>query len=387
MRVPVTAALLALPCLASALTLTKVATPKVGSSAIEIADAERLIDGTWAVCSEDGSCLQSADKGASWTAISALSGDTAEIAGKALVSRNGTQVWTRAKGWHAMKLPTSFSTGTYSYNYVGSEGVRARQVGSTMTWYRADSTWENWTEWFSMQVSGQFDEELAQSGYTALGKVWFPIADSGYLRGTADGKTWSRMTAPDFEPLMLTSERSPGVVAGIGLTATYSLRGGWSADTGKTWTQGDGSLPGQILMLSEMGYEMSVTVSGMQMSEFWLSRSRTGGWESIGDVKGFFFEAGVPHVVKADGIYRVDGMASGISRGGKGPSNLLRLERGAVTAVLLDASLLGKEWQLVGADGAVRARGTTSSLRQELPALRGTGWFKVGPESLAIPAL
>jgi len=381
-------ALLALPCLASAVTLTLVSVPKNQGAAIVIDDVERLVDGTWVACQKDGLCVYSADQGSSWASVPALAGDTAEIMGRALVAKRGLKVWSRAKGWHDMVGPTSLTAGTQTFAYVGSEGVRSRQVGSTMTWFRSDSTWENWSEWFSVPVSGENPEEVLQAGFPALGKVWFCILDSGYARGTADGKNWSRMTLLDFEPMMITSERIGGIVTMIGLDANYTLQAGWSADSGKTWTQGGLSSPGNALLLAESGYFLSTTAALGGALEGWISRSATGGWESLGQMQGLFFEAGVPYVAVGNSLYRVEGVGTGIARSGASASGLVRLERSASSTVAhLDASLQGKPWLLLGADGSVSSRGTVTSNTLELPALRGASWLKVGSATLAIPAL
>lgn len=381
-------ALLVLPCLASAVTLTLASVPKNQGATLVLDDVERLVDGTWVACQADGLCVYSADQGSSWTKVPALVGDTADIMGRALVSKQGFEVWTRAKGWHDMVGPASLTAGTQTFSYVGSEGVRSRQVGSTMTWFRSDSTWENWTEWFSLPVAGENTEELLQAGFPALGKVWISVLDSGYARGTADGKTWSRMSLLGFEPMMITSERTGGIITMIGLDENFTLQAGWSADSGKTWNQGGLTTPGNALLLAEGGYYLSATAALGEELTGWISRSATGGWESLGKMLGVFFEAGLPYVAVGNSIYRVDGIGTGIARSGSSATDLVRLERSASSTVAhLDASLLGKPWQLVGADGAVHARSTATSITLELPSLRGAAWLKVGSVTQPVPAL
>jgi hypothetical protein len=225
------------------------------------------------------------------------------------------------------------------------------------------------------------------SGFPALGKVWFSIEDSGYARGTADGTTWSRMSIPSFAPLlMLTSERSGGIVTATGFTESFELRMGYSVDTGRTWVEGGLDSPGSNVLAVEGGYYLGATGMASDDADLWITRSLGSNWETMGAGCGFFSENGIAHVVKPDGIYTVSGVGTGISRKA-GAIALGRVSRqGGRLVARLDASLVGRSWSLVTASGTVQSRGVADGAEITLPHLRGAGWLKVGDATMAVPA-
>lgn len=391
-------ALLALPCIASAVTLTKVGTvPTSGGSAIAIADGVRLHDGTWVVGDSTNAFWGSVDQGKSWTPVPTLPGDTIAVLGDALTSHQTYGIWTPAKGWHDMSFPASWmkivTAGDY-FTYMGSDGLAAIQVNvdSDIQYCRSVDGFETWQDFLTVSYA-DVPAGADPIGNLALGKIWYVVADSGYARGTADGRSWTRVSLPtSFTTYFLTSENADTILTAIGADADGNTSGGYSLDRGKTWTERSTSEPGAAIVMAKNGYFVSITGDQMMGAldvPAWISRDLTN-WEPIGKAVDVLFEGAQPYAIKADGIYRIDAVAgsTGISRGVNGADALLKLERGVrAMSVQLDASLLGKPWQLVGADGSVRARGTVASTSLELPALRGAGWLKVGGATLAIPGL
>jgi len=300
MKIPVVAALLALPCLASAVTLTKVGTvPSNGGHSIVVADGTKLHDGTWVVGDSANAFWGSSDQGKTWSQVPALPGDTIQTMGDALSSVQSYDIWTPSKGWHEMTFPASwnkiFATG--GYTYVGSDGVAAIQASDTsaVRYYKTADGFDTWTDFLTV-ANADLPVGIDPVGWAALGKIWYILPDSGYARGTADGKVWTRIALPSgITTKALTSQRADSILTLIGSGSDNQAVAGYSLDKGNSCN------------------------SSM--------------------------------------------------------------------AVQLDASLLGSSWQVVGADGAVRARGTASSLRLDLPTLRGAGWLKVGNTTLAIPSL
>lgn len=91
---------------------------------------------------------------------------------------------------------------------------------------------------------------------------------------------------------------------------------------------------------------------------------------------------GTNAVFQGAGSVVVTSLATSVKEHAVGVRCLRRQGRSLV--VQLTPGDLGKRWQLVGADGSVRARGSVASERLELPNLRGAGWLKVGDQSVAI---
>lgn len=397
MKSSVAAALLALPCLASAVTLTKVGTlPSNGGHPIVVADGTKLHDGTWVVGDSANAFWGSSDQGKTWSQVPALPGDTIQTMGDALSSVQSYDIWTPSKGWHEMTFPASwkriFATG--GYTYVGSDGVAAIQASDTsaVRYYKTADGFDTWTDFLTV-ANADLPVGIDPVGWAALGKIWYILPDSGYARGTSDGKAWTRIALPsEITTEALTSQRVDSILTLIGSGSDNQAVAGYSLDKGNSWVVGSPDQPGKFISFAQGGYFASlseaIAINETVQAPTWISRS-LGDWESLGTSSAVFLEDGQPHVIKADGIYRIDLNGTGISRSTSGANGLLlKLERGASSmAVQLDASLLGSSWQVVGADGAVRARGTASSLRLDLPTLRGAGWLKVGNTTLAIPAL
>jgi len=397
MRFSVAAVLLALPCLASAATLTKVGIlPSTGGHEIVVADGTKLHDGTWVVGDSANVFWGSSDQGKTWSQVPALPGDTIQTMGDALTSVQSYGIWTPSKGWHEMTFPASWKQifGTEgSFTYVGSDGVAAIRASDTsaLHYYTTADGFDTWTD-FLIVANSDLPAGIDPIGWSALGKIWYILPDSGYARGTADGKVWSRIVLPSgITTEALTSQWADSILTLIGFDNDSQAMAGYSLDKGVSWVVGSPDQPGKFITFAQGGYFASlseaIAINETVQAPTWISRS-LGDWESLGMCSFMFLENGLPHVVKADGIYRVDLIGTGIARSGASASDLVRLERGASSTVAhLDASLRGKPWQVVGADGAVRAGGSVSSTRLELPAVHGAGWLKVGNTTVAIPAL
>lgn len=381
------ASMLWLPCLASALTLTRVSTPKDGSSPLTLADATRLYDGTWVVQDDEDNFWYSADKGSSWSSIPAPAvGDTADIMGDALVDEDHLRLWTRAKGWHGMTFPANWSVGSPLITYAGSEGIQAKMVGTTVRYYTTADGWETWTELLTHDASASPDDADPLGEYAA-GKVWFFPEDSGYGRGTADGRTWTRIAAPSFRPWLLTSEGTGTILSSFGMDMeTMKGNAAYSLDGGKSWIEGPLDRPGSMIVGADNGVFVSVAENSERAMEMWMSPRIDMGWERVGEIQGFFFEGKAAHVALADGIYRVDNLGTAVQRAT--PRSASRLVReGGVLTLLADPSDLGKPWTLLSTDGSRIASGTITGPRLALPGHVLAGWLRLGGATLPLTGL
>lgn len=381
------ASLLWLPCLASALTLTRVATPKDGSTPLVLADATRLRDGTWIVQDDDDAFWYSTDKGATWKAVPSPGiGDAADIMGEALVDDDHTRLWSFAKGWHDMVFPASWSVGSALITYAGSEGVQAKVVGTTARYYVTADGWETWTELLSHDVSASPHETDALGEY-AGGKIWFFPEDSGYGRGTSDGRTWTRIASPSFQPWLLTSEGTGSILSSFGMDMeAMTGQAAYSLDGGQSWIEGSLSKPGSMIVAAENGVFVSVAENAERVMEMWMSPRIDLGWEKVGPIEGFFFEGTTAYVARTDGLYRVDNLGTAVRRSSPRPASRLVREAGVLT-LLSDASDLGKPWTLLATDGSRLASGTVRSPRLVLPGGLSAGWLRLGDATLPLTGL
>lgn len=376
--------LLCLPVLASALTLTRVATPTIAAKPVNIADGFRIHDGSWVVIDSSGDAAYSADKGVTWTAIPwPGAGDSAIFMGDGLVNLDNDLVWTRAKGWHDVTFPPSWTIGSATTTYSGSEGIQARQVGSTIHYYRTADGWETWNDWLSLPLS-VVPDGADEFGQLALGKLWFVVADSGYARGTADGRNWEIMDLPSFETWYLTSLDIDSIVMAMGfLQDDESEMSGFSLDRGKSWISGPVSEPGHALVAVHEGVYLTAVGEPEGVYEIWASRDPRSGWERLGEAHGFFSEPGMLLVAMSDGIYRVDGLGTSVRRRtSRGESRLVR--EGDRRVLMVEDALRGREWAIHGPDGARIAAGTTAGNRIEVPSNLRAGWIRVGDRVVPI---
>lgn len=379
--------LLSIPCLASALTLTRVSTPMDGSTPLNLSSATRLADGTWIVQDDLSRSWYSTDKGGSWKAIPEPTPmENADIMGEVVVNETNDRLWTPAKGWHDMVFPASWSVGPWTRSYVGSEGVRAKVVGGTVHYWITSDAWETWTELLSHDAAAAADP-TDPIGHYALGKVWFFPADSGYGRGTADGRTWTRIAVPSFAPLLATSQGTGGILSAYGFDLdALENHVAYSLDSGRTWVERPFSEPGSWIVAAQGGVFASGTMSGSDAMNLWLSPRIDLGWERVGPIEDVFFDGSTTYVVQADGIYRVDNLGTAVQR--SAPRAASRLVREAGVLVLLsDASDLGKPWTLVSADGSRIASGTVTGPRLTLPGHVPTGWLRVGGSTIPLNGL
>lgn len=381
------ASLLWLPCLASALTLTRVSTPKDGSTPLTLADATRLYDGTWVVQDDEDNFWYSADKGATWKSIPASpAGGVSDIMGDALVDRSNDRLWTSAKGWHMMTFPASWSVGSPLITYAGSEGIQAKMVGTTVRYYTTADGWETWSELLTHDASASPDD-VDPLGEYAAGKIWFFPEDSGYGRGTADGRTWTRIATPSFRPWLLTSEGTGTILSTFGMDMeTMKGNAAYSLDGGKSWIEGPLDRPGSMIVAAENGAFVSVAENSERVMEMWMSPRIDMGWERVGEIQGFFFEAKAAHVALADGIYRVDNLGTAVQRSTPRSSARVVRQNGVLT-LLSDASLLGSPWVLLSTDGSRVASGTISGSHQSLPGHVTAGWIRIGERVLPLTGL
>lgn len=376
--------LLCLPVLASALTLTRVATPTIANKPVKIDDGFRIHDGSWVVIDSTGTAAYSADKGVTWTAIpSPGSMDSAIFMGDGLVNLDNDRVWTRAKGWHDVVFPPSWTIGSATTTYSGSEGIQARQVGSTIHYYRTADGWETWSDWLSLPLS-VVPDGADEFGQLALGKLWFVVADSGYARGTSDGRAWEIMDLPAFETWYLTSLDIDTIVMAMGfLQGEDTELSGFSLDRGKTWISGPATQPGHALVAVHEGVYLTAVGEPEGEYEIWASRDPRTGWERLGKVKGFFAESGMLLVALSDGIYRVDGLGTSVHRRStRGESRWMR--DGDRRVLQVEDALLGREWEIRGPNGARIGSGAAAGSRIEVPANVRTGWIRIGDKVVPI---
>jgi hypothetical protein len=376
--------ILCIPVLASALTLTRVSTPTIANKPVNIDDGYRIHDGSWVVIDSTGAAAYSADKGVTWTAIpSPGAGDSSIFMGDGLVNLDYDRIWTKAKGWHDVVFPPSWTIGFATTTYAGSEGIQARQVGSTIHYYRTDDGWETWKDWISLPIT-VVPEGADEFGQLALDKLWFVVADSGYARGTANGRTWEIMDLPSFETWYLTSFDIDSIVMAVGfLQEGNTEMGGFSLDRGKTWISGATRDPGHALVAVHEGIYLSAAGEPDGEYDIWASRDPRSGWVLLGKLKGLFLEPGMLLVAKSDGIYRVDGLGSAVQRRStRGESRWVK--EGDRRVLLVEDGLLGREWTIHGTNGARIGSGIVAGGRIAVPSSVQAGWVRIGDKVVPI---
>lgn len=353
-------------------------------------DGAMLGDGTW-ICKDslEDYYVYSKDTGRTWAKVQpAPLGHTAMLVGDALVAYLLAKRWDLKSGWSDISMPASWKADGLTYVYLWPNGVwakRSYESSPKAQFYRSVDGAHSFVEWFSVPLASLPMQNA--DGLSFAGKVWFPVSDSGYMRGTDDGVNWSRLALPKaFVPTWAYELKHGEMVSLVGRSGD-SLWYAHSQDSGKTWIELDATHPGGYYADMHRDFLISPTVNLQGILDLWISRPDSIRWEKLEGARGVFYAGENPYVLLRMQTARISmGGASGVEGNRRSPkAHLTARKTASGVEITFDASLAGNAWQWVGSDGRLLERGVVTSKTMTIPMYRGIGWMTVGSTSIALP--
>ncbi len=384
--------LMILPMVAFSVPKTFVSTPFAGGKAVPLGDGTILPDGTWVVADTlEGSVYYSTDRGGHWNQTPIQSPDLpSHLFGNAVLSSDDRSYWMPSTGWKPMVLPTSLIPETDAFLANTGERAILNASGSKAIYYFSKDSLRTWTELFQIDTSLVPGGEAKDLTFTKVGdKFWFSIPDSGYLRGTSDGKAWVRAPLPDgFMVDMIQPDLTGSEIRVMGFDSNdpgnFLLAS--TSNLGVNWNVGSGDQPGAMFLPLGDHLYLSTSVIDLEIGgSTWLSRSQLGPWTEIDSIDPYscFSDAGVVYAVASEGIYRIDlPMVSVVAK--QGLSKFTTTRSGSSILLDLPPEMLGMDWWVGGIDGIQLASGTIRSKRLTISVPKNA-WIRVGDRTQKLP--
>jgi hypothetical protein len=355
-----------------------------------ILGAARLADSSWVVEDDQNALQWSLDKGQNWTNIpTPPSGNPILVAGRSLIDVDSTRTWSRAQGWHAMGLPSSWHLDSSYGLEVLHDGTLAKRIDSvakTVHFFKpVDERFDSLVDWMVVH-DADIPATAEAYGNPALGKIWYLVSDSGYARGTSDGTHWSQVSFPQGRmPVNLSGDDwnpSDSILVGTGFdsTGTWTIQ---SMDRGNTWTVDSvGDTPGAYILTQIDGIVLSETAFEHTL---WYGTSVDGPWTQGEMDMNFFVDGSEVYLYDDQSIFRLETNDAVAKRAVAETIRIRRDAKGLYAEI--PATMAGESWSVIGIDGRLRARGVTPSGRLALPSSSTPSWLRVGRTRVALPRI
>jgi hypothetical protein len=378
------------PALGFAIELHPVSSPRdFLDENLPLLDGAVLSDSTWVVSDSENTLWCSRDHGANWESIPLdPQGADGEILGVALVSSDRMSTWTYRGGWLPMTVPAGFASTDDSY--FGPRGDRGflDDLDGRIRYYRSTDGLRTWTEWFSMD-SALVPPGAGRFGERQLGRIWYLVADSGYVRGTGNGVNWTKSVLPKgFEPVAIEPDEADTVLQLLGFDSTnYVLAR--SRDLGATWKILSMALPGiSTRRLSPNLWTSTSFVDPQSSGEHWISHAPNGPWTKLDTtgINGIFSALGWVLLATSTGIWAVDLPYASLAPRAFVPFHSVR-RVGSHLEVMAAGESAGIPWSLVDVGGSRIGSGTLRKGLNVLACPGTTAWLRLGRTTFAIAPL
>ncbi|MBK8802878.1 MAG: hypothetical protein IPN71_12670 [Fibrobacteres bacterium] len=346
-------------------------------------------DGTWIVADTAHRIWWSRDVGAHWDSVaSSPNGSPAEMFGETVWNSAESHAWTSDAGWRTIDYPAACGAGRS--NSISSGGVIGLidSARANVSFCRSNDGLRTWVYWMSIPVSTLPVGVKDLTGDHWNNKIWYPVADSAYVRGTSDGRSWSRIDLPPrmktFEFVPLTSNGSELVLFG-GESGREMVHVAVSTDLGNTWDVHSASEPGWLVRKMSGNLFSTMTFDTLQGRGYGISRSRSGPWTMLDTAfRGNLVQGDDPYVVEEHAIYKL--VLDGVGRRFKPAASewSVRREQG-ILAVSLPSALQASAWTVRAIDGRKLASGRVTGERIELSLAMAGGLLTVGDQTRMLP--
>lgn len=346
-------------------------------------------DGTWIVADTAHRIWWSRDVGTHWDSVATSpNGSPVEVFGETVWNGSESHVWTFDAGWRTIDYPKVCGAGRSSS--ISSGGVIGiiDSAGANVSFCQSSDGLRTWVFWMSIPVSSLPEGITDLTGDRWNDKIWYPVVDSGYVRGTADGRTWTRIDLPplmtSFTFMPLTSNGSELVIHG-GETSRKMVRVAISTDLGNTWDVHSASEPGWLVRKMSGNLFSTMTFDTLQGRGYGISRSRSGPWTMLDTAfRGNLVQGDDPYVVEEHVIYKL--ILDGVGRRFKPAASewSVRREQG-ILVVNLPSSLQTGAWTVRALCGRKLASGRVAGERIDIPLAMAGALLTIGEQTRMLP--
>ncbi len=375
---------LLLPGLAAAAVPVRVPSPMESGKTIPLEEGARLPDGTWVVEDSGRAVWYSVDRGANWALVPESETELPEVFGSAVVDIDQRRYWMHSTGWRDMLLPTSYKNGQEAF--FSSSGERSFMDADGARYYVSDDSLRTWREVLRLPTSSLPPEGQETNFDRGLGRYWFTVADSQYLRGTTDGQNWVRIPLPQgVMPFSTYFDPEEAGIAIVGMDESMEPSYWWTTDQGTNWRKLGLELPGE--MVQRIGVDVYASLTMDDQAQFhWIGRTRNGPWTKVEltGVEAVFTDGGRIYAVGSEGLFQVEFSDVGV-RPSMAKSSLAMRRVDGRLQVEISKEMIGSSWQMLAADGSLLASGTVRSTAIVVDIPREPAWLRVGDRAQTLP--
>ncbi|HQF55232.1 MAG TPA: hypothetical protein PK208_08960 [Fibrobacteria bacterium] len=375
---------LLLPGLAAAAVPVRVPSPMESGKTIPLEEGARLPDGTWVVEDTGRAVWYSVDRGANWALVPESDTEFPEVFGSAVVDVEERRYWMSSTGWRDMSMPSSYKDGTESF--FSSSGERSFVDANGGRYYVSDDSLRTWREVLQLPTSSLPPEGQETVFDRGLGRYWFTVADSQYLRGTTDGQNWMRIPLPQgVMPFSTYFDPEDAGIAIVGMDASMEPGYWWTTDQGMNWRRLEMKQPGEMVQRIGTGVYASLTMDG-QSQTHWIGSTRNGPWTKVelAGVEAIFTDGGRIYAVGSEGLFQIELSDVGVRPSMARSSFAMRRIDGRLQ-IEIPKGMTGSSWKMLAANGSLLASGTVrnTALVVDLPG--EPAWLWLGDRAQSLP--
>lgn len=377
---------LLLAALAAVANPVRVASPTESGKILPLAEAARLPDGTWAVQDMGGKVWYSVNQGASWALVPESGTMFGRVFGNAVVGGDDRRYWMASTGWRDMAIPASYQNGSESFITNGGERSFFDADAGGGRFYVSDDSLRTWREVLQIPTASLPPEGFRIDFHRGAGRYWFVVTDSGYLRGTVDGRDWVQVPLP--EDIMVYTlgfdQDDPGitVVAMDEMMRPVFFR---TENLGKTWEQLGLDVPGGVTQRVGKDVFASITLKDGE-EVWWIGSTRNGPWTKIelAGVENVFTDGGRIYAVGSEGLFQVELSDVGVRPSMARSSFAMRRVDGRLQ-VEIPKEMTGSSWKMLAANGSHLASGIVRNTTLVVDLPREPAWLWLGDGVQPLP--
>jgi hypothetical protein len=289
-------------------------------------EATLLSDGSWVGVNGSDSGWISTDRGTTWTRFTDEWGQTVQILGPGVVldeSVNDTS-WRRRYDAPSGKwvdlhfdrsVVTSDTSKSVGYRWQHCDAGRYQLAifrSDSVLAFRSTDSGRTWTTTAALPNSVSSGDLLWNSSFAGT-RIWFHDTVTKVFRGTADGKNWLALEAPNDSSIEgIADSLADGRWVALDVVSDSILSMLATADSGVTWTKLEttpGLLPGSFASYSENWKLTKAIDSGAE--RFYVRQASSNAWTLLPKVPGeywedFFVDNGLIYSTGDSGLVSLD---------------------------------------------------------------------------------
>lgn len=377
---------LLLPGLAAAAVPIRVPSPVESGKTIPLKEGARLPDGTWAVQDTAGKVWYSVNQGATWALVPEWETMFGRVFGCAVLGGGDRRYWMASTGWRDMTIPASYHDGMESFITNGGERSFFDADAGGGWFYVSDDSLRTWREVFQLPTASLPPDEFRIDFHRGGGRYWFIVADSGYLRGTTDGRDWVRVPLPeDIMVFTLAFDQDdPGIMV-VAMDERMRLVFFRTEDLGNTWEQLGLDVPGSVTHRVGKDVFTSITQkSGLEV--WWIGSTRNGPWTKVelAGVENVFTDGGRIYAVGSQGLFQVELSDVGVRPSMARSSFAMRRIEGRLQ-IDIPKEMSGASWKMLAANGRLLASGAVRNTAIVVDIPQEPAWLQVDGKVQSLP--